>query len=343
MNARTLDGVLPSPVIVAPMGGGPSRPALVVAAAKANALGFLAAGYKRPSDLRAEIDAVRAETSAPFGVNVFVPGQPCHRRDELQDYLDSLAEDLKSVGALAGPAEWDDDDWGDKVSLLVATAPAVVSFTFGVPGSDVVRALKDAGSLVMVTVTSLAEARVATEIGADALCAQGIEAGAHRGTFTNDAPAASGAGVLALLDEIATESSLPLVGAGAVMDAHDVRDALAHGAVAVQCGTAFLRCPESGASQPHKDALADDHFRATDMTRAFSGRPARGLVNSFMLEHGDAPSAYPEINNATRPMRAAATRSGDLQHMSLWAGTGFRRSEAVPVADVVANLTGERD
>ena len=317
------------------MGGGPSTPELVVAAANAGALGFLAAAYRSAEQVLDEIAAVRASTGEPFGVNVFVPGSPFGRPADLECYLASLAADAAAVGATLAEPVWDDDGWTPKVDALLESAPPMVSFTFGCPMPDVVAAFKDAGSVVAVTVTNAGEANVATAAGADCLCVQGKEAGAHRGTFGNDVPAESDLGVIELLREMTTVGPLPVIAAGGIMTADDVRAVLAAGAIAAQCGTAFLRCPESGANAAHKAALADPRYTTTAVTRAFSGRPARGLVNQFMQDHGDAPPAYPEINNATRPLRAAAARAGDTGCMSLWAGTGFRAATTLPVADVV--------
>ena len=161
--------------------------------------------------------------------------------------------------------------------------------------------------------TSPAEAALAAEAGADALCVQGYEAGAHRGTFVNDDAPGRDRGLLSLIGEVAAVTGLPQIAAGGIMGPRQVRAVLAAGAAAAQCGTAFLRSPESGAHPLHKAALADPRYTATTVTRAFSGRPARGLVNEFIVEHADAPPAYPEINNATRPLRAAAAARGDTE------------------------------
>jgi nitronate monooxygenase len=204
----------------------------------------------------------------------------------------------------------------------------------------VIRALQEAGSAVVVTVTSPAEAALAAEEGADALCVQGYEAGAHRGTFVNDDAPGGDRGLLALIGEVAAVTGLPQIAAGGIMGPRQVRAVLAAGAAAAQCGTAFLRSPESGAHPLHKAALADPRYTATTVTRAFSGRPARGLVNRFIVEHADAPPAYPEINNATRPMRAAAAARGDTEAMSLWAGQGYRQAAERPAAEIVEQLRG---
>ncbi len=320
-------------IVVAPMAGGPTTTDLVIAAARAGALGFLAAGYKTPGAMAGEITAVRAATAEPFGVNVFVPGAPYPDSRALAGYLSSLGPGL-------GDAGWDDDGFDGKVAPLLADPPAATSFTFGCPAAEVIRALQDAGSAVVVTVTSPAEAALAAEAGADALCVQGYEAGAHRGTFVNDDAPGRDRGLLWLIGEVAAVTGLPQIAAGGIMGPRQVQAVLAAGAAAAQCGTAFLRSPESGAHPLHKAALADPRYTATTVTRAFSGRPARGLVNAFIVEHADAPPAYPEIHNATRPLRAAAAARGDTERMSLWAGQGYRLAAELPAAEIIERLRG---
>jgi nitronate monooxygenase len=326
--------LLRRPVIVAPMAGGPSTADLVIAAADAGALGFLAAGYKTHAAMAAEIAAVRAATPQPFGVNVFLPGAPYPDLAALDRYLGSL----RTAGPL-GDATWDDDGFDGKIATLLADPPAVTSFTFGCPPAEVIRALQDAGSLVAVTVTSPGEAVLATGAGADALCVQGYEAGAHRGTFANDDEPGRDYGLLSLIGEVARVTSLPQVAAGGIMGPRQVQAVITAGAAAAQCGTAFLRCPESGAHPRYKAALADPRYTATTLTRAFSGRPARGLVNQFTRHHQDAPAAYPEINNATRPLRAAAAADGDTERMSLWAGQGWRSATEQPAGQIIERLS----
>jgi nitronate monooxygenase len=326
------------------MAGGPTTAGLVTAAAEAGAVGFVAAGYKSAAAMRAELDAVTTATSAPFGVNVFVPGRPAADAAAVASYLKSIAADARQVSAEPGDASWDEDDWTAKIADLIARPVPIVSFTFGCPDPDLVAALQAAGSSVWVTVTDPREAEQAATAGADCLCAQGTEAGAHRGTFTNPPGATgdAGWGLLDLIGAVHGVSSLPLVAAGGIMDARGVAGVLAAGASAAQCGTAFLRCPESGAHHAYKAALADPRFAGTAVTRAFSGRPARGLVNKFMTDHEDAPAAYPEINNATRPIRAAAAAAGDVDRMSLWAGMGYRDATTRPAGEVIDLLCAHR-
>jgi nitronate monooxygenase len=336
-RAERIRGLSRWPIVVSPMAGGPTVPALAIAAAQAGALPFLAGGYKSAPALQAEIDAVRAASDAAFGVNVFVPGSPTGDAAALQAYVAGLSDEAAALGYDVGAASWDDDEFGAKVELLLADPPPVVSFTFGCPPLDVMRALQSAGVAVVITVTSPDEAVLAQQSGADCLCLQGAEAGAHRGTFSNDAGDEERP-LLDLLAEVRRQTDLPLIGAGGVAGPDDVATVLAAGAVAVQAGTAFLRCPESGANPVYQEALADPRFTSTAFTRAFSGRRARSLVNRFVREHEEAPRAYPEINNATRPLRAAAAAAGDADHMSLYAGVNFRQAAVRPAAEIVAHL-----
>jgi nitronate monooxygenase len=333
---RGLTDLLRRPVVVAPMAGGPSTAALVIAAAQAGALGFLAAGYKTVEAMAAEIAAVRAATGEPFGVNVFVPGAPCADPPELRRYLDSLSAD----GNIGDPS-WDDDHFDAKIAALLADPPPVVSFTFGCPPAEVVAALQHSGAAVIITVTSPDEAVAAASAGAEAVCVQGFEAGAHRGTFVNDDAPGRDLGLLALIGAVTAVTGLPQIAAGGIMGPRQVNAVLAAGAVAAQCGTAFLRSKESGAHPLHRAALGDPRYTATTLTRAFSGRPARALVNRFVLTHAGAPAAYPEINNATRPLRAAAAAGGDPERMSLYAGQGYRAATTLPAGEIIERLCGE--
>jgi nitronate monooxygenase len=328
-------GALERPVVVAPMAGGASTPDLVVAAADAGALGFLAAGYKTAAQVEAQVADVRARTSGPFGVNLFVPGAPTRFRDELSAYVRELAPEAAVRGVDVGDPVWDDDDWAAKTDLLVDLCPDVASFTFGRPQPTLVTALHRRGTVVMVTVTDVAEAEQAISSGADVLCAQGIQAGAHRGSFSDDDRTDAGMTTLDLVAALRRRTGLPVVAAGGIALPGDVAAALGAGADAVQAGTAFLRSDESGASELHKQALVDSGYTGTALTRAFTGRRARGLVNRFMEHHPDAPRAYPEIHHLTRPLRSAAVHQGDPHGVNLWAGTGYRHARTGPAAAIV--------
>jgi len=319
------------------MAGGPTTVELVTAASAAGAFAFLAGGYRRASELAAEMTAVHDAGVESFGVNLFVPGRPAEDTTRLASYLASLEAEASALGASLGQPTWDDDDFPAKLDLVLATPPAVVSFTFGVPSTEVVRSLQAAGTLVVLTVTTPEEAARALQAGPDALCLQGAESGAHRGSLDNDDRPDADRSVRSLLAAVRRRTLVPLVAAGGVGGPDDVRDLFTRGATMVQAGTAFLRSAESGAAQVVKDALGAPRFAEVEtvVTRAFSGRRARSLLNAFARNHRDAPAAYPEINNATRPLRAAAVRAGDAERTSLFGGTAFAQSRAEPVAQIV--------
>ncbi|MEA2438066.1 MAG: hypothetical protein QOF65_2622 [Thermoleophilaceae bacterium] len=310
------------------MAGGPSTVELAVAVSDAGGLGFLAAGYRGPEEMRDEIREQRG--GRLFGMNLFVPG-----RAEVDEA--ALAAYVASLGEGTGEPHFDDDGWRAKLDVLRDEEPVpVVSFTFGCPPLCEVRSLQAHGSEVWVTVTSVAEARAARDAGADALILQGLEAGGHRGTWVDGDVEA-----LALRELLSRVSSsdvdLPLVATGGIADADGVAEVLAAGAVAAQVGTAFMLAPEAGTHPAHREAISSD--RPTALTRAFTGRLARGIENRFMAEHTDAPIAYPHINYATAPLRAAARARGDADGFNLWAGQAHSLAVARPAAETVRVLS----
>ncbi|MGI8881640.1 MAG: NAD(P)H-dependent flavin oxidoreductase [Jatrophihabitans sp.] len=325
------------PIVQAPMAGGPSTPELAAAVTGAGGLGFVAGGYLSADDLSARIRRTRELTAAPFGVNVFAPSAPGDE-SEIADYARRLEPEALRLGAALGRPIWDDDEYHDKLALAAAERVALLSFTFGCPTSAEVDALRAAGVEVAVTVTSVAEAEQATAAGADAVVAQGIEAGGHQGSFLD--LARNETSMLDLVREVRAASKLPVVASGGLMTGADVQAALDAGAFAAQLGTAFLLCPEAGTSPVYRSALADSS--ETTITRAFSGRYARGLVNRFAREYSPfAPQAYPEIHHLTRPLRVAATAAGDADVPNFWAGTGWRQARAEPAAEVVSRIAAD--
>lgn len=320
------------PVVQAPLAGGPSTPALAAAVSNAGGLGFVAGGYLSPDAFAEQLRTTRELTTVSFGANLFVLEEQPVNDDAIARYAQELAADAQRVGATLGEPRFDDDRLAEKVDLVVAARVAVVSTTFGCPPSELVDAVHRYGGEIWATVTSAEEARLAARRGVDALVLQGAEAGGHRGSWTDDdAPALT---LHELLRDV--HAGLPVVAAGGIGDASAAADALAHGAIAVQAGTAFLLCPEAGTNEPHRRTLATN--RETAVTRAFTGRPARGIVNEFMRAHPDAPHAYPHVHHLTAPLRAVARAAGDAERINLWAGTNFHRALAVPAADVVAAL-----
>ncbi|RKN51912.1 nitronate monooxygenase [Micromonospora costi] len=329
-----------TPLVGAPLGGGASTPALVRAVTAAGGFGFLPAGYKTPEAVAADL-AELDRTGTPCGVNLFVPEPPEIDEETFRRYAREIAAEGAPYGLdLAGaPLVHDDDHWADKIDLLVAHPVPVVSFTFGLPDAAAVAALRRAGSRLLVTVTSVAEALAARDLGVDGLVAQGTEAGGHSGTHTPRRPAPP-TSTLPLVRDVAAATDLPVVAAGGVAGPDDVRDLVAAGATAVAVGTLLLRTDESGASRTHRDALADPAFTRTVLTRAFTGRPARGLHNAFIDRYeATAPLGYPELHHLTRGMRVAAAAAGHPDRVHLWAGTGYRHATTGPAADVVGRLT----
>jgi nitronate monooxygenase len=338
VTARFSFDLLERPIVQAPMGGGPSTPALAAAVSAAGGLGFLAAGYLAPERVREDIREVRAQTERPFGVNLFVPSGPQTAGTAVERYAALLRPEAERYGAPLGEPRHDDDDFDEKLAVLAEERVPVVSFTFGCPEESVVERLHGAGIAVWPTVTTPAEAVLAERASADALVVQGVEAGGHRGSFDDAAP--GDLGLLALLQLVAGEVELPLVAAGGVATGHAVAAALAAGASAAAIGTAFMLTPEAGTSPAHRGAISSD--ARTALTRAFTGRTARGVVNRFMREHGsDAPSAYPEVHNLTAPVRAAARDRGDPDGFHLWAGQAHSLADEVPAAQLVARLAEE--
>ncbi|WP_306365776.1 nitronate monooxygenase [Nocardiopsis sp. CC223A] len=326
------------PLVQAPMAGGASTPELVAAVARAGGLGFLAAGYLAPERVEEQVALVRGRGVTAFGVNVFVPG-PAGDPAAVRDYRGELDAEAERYGTAPGAPVHDDDAWDAKIDLLERLEVPVVGFTFGCPDGNVLRRLQEAGAAVVVTVTSVDEALLAVARGADGLCAQGVEAGGHRAAF--DPTLGGELPTVELVAALAEAVEVPVIGAGGIMTGGEAAAVLGAGAAAVQLGTAFLRCPESGAQPAHKLALTDPGFTETTLTWAFTGRPARGLVNRFVTEHPKAPYAYPELHHMTRPLRAAAARAADTGGMALWAGTGFRSATDDPAAEVVERLRRE--
>jgi nitronate monooxygenase len=329
---------LAAPILVAPMAGGPSTPELAAAGTNAGGLGFVAAGYLTAEVFAERLAAARGLTSGPVGANLFVPQPSAGTEEDIERYAEALGPEAERYGAQLGQPRWDDDHWAAKIEVLLDVRPDVASFTFGMPSAEECRRLREAGITVVGTVTTLPEAKTAVARGVDAVAAQGPSAGGHRGTFDPAAQPATQPLDELLADVIAVD--VPVVAAGGLMTADDVGRVTAAGAVAAQLGTAFLLADESGSSPVHRAALQDPRFTETVVTRAFSGRYARGLRNRFIDEHeSEAPLGYPEIHWLTSPLRAASGRAGDAQAVNIWAGTGFREARTGSVADIISSLT----
>lgn len=322
------------PIVLAPLAGGPSTPELAAAVSNAGGLGFLASGYLSAAELADRSRRTGELTSRPVGVNLFTPG-PAGDAARVRRFAAEIEADVSGAGARLGAARHDDDDWDAKIGYLMSAPAAVASFTFGIPGGDVIAGLRARGTEVWVTVTSLDEARRAAAAGADLLVVQGYEAGGHRGG-TSDAPEEA-AGLIALLQLVTARVATPVVAAGGIATGRAVAAVLCLGARAAALGTAFLDCPEAGTAPVHRSALHDD--APTRLTRAFSGRTARGIENGFLRAHTQsAPAAYPEVHYLTSPMRTAARQAGLADYVNLWAGQAYPLTAAAPAADLVRDL-----
>jgi nitronate monooxygenase len=322
------------PIVLAPLAGGPSTPALAAAVSGAGGLGFVAAGYLDAAELDRQLRATRSLTGAPIGANLFVLRERPVDQAGLASYARELEPEAAARGVQLGDPRFDDDGLAAKLDVLAEAGVEFVSTTFGCLAAGEISRLHGAGSDVWATVTSVDEARSARDAGADALVVQGAEAGGHRGSWDDregdDVP------LLELLRLVRSEVGLPLVATGGIATREGVRSAVAAGAEAAQIGTAFLLAREAGTSTPHRRALGRPG--ETAITRAFTGRRARGIVNRFMRDHPTAPAAYPHVHHLTAPLRAAARAAGDTDAINLWAGTRFAEALDLSAAEIVARL-----
>ncbi|MGC1201394.1 MAG: DUF561 domain-containing protein [Candidatus Acidiferrales bacterium] len=334
------------PVILAPMAGGPSTPELVAAVSNAGGLGSLGAAYLKPDQIAEAIDKIKSLTSKPFNVNLFAGGYDTKLLPDPAPMLAVLAEIHESLG-LPPPAlpVLPPDPFPSQLDAILAAGAPIFSFTFGIPGADAMARLRARGVKILGTATTVEEARMLSQAGVDAILAQGAEAGAHRGTFAGSFEA-SMTPTLDLVASIRSAVSLPVIAAGGIMDGRGISRALHAGASAAALGTAFLTSPESGAPEAHKQAILAAGKNSTVITRAFSGRPARGLKNTFiakMAGHEHAILPYPLQNMLTRTMRAAAASQGQSGFLSLWAGMGATHARALPAAELFKRLLEELD
>lgn len=336
------------PIVQGPMAGGPTPPAMVAAVSNAGALGFLAASALAPEKLASEVAAIRALTGRPFGVNLFVL-EPCAPDEAtVRRALEAIDPLRAGLGLPAGqPLERYAPDFREQLEMLIELRVPVVSFTFGAISVEDVERLHAAGSYVIGTATHVAEGLAWRELGADAIVAQGAEAGGHRGTFIGRFEDAL-VGTMALVPQLVDATGLPVLAAGGIMDGRGIVAALALGAQAVQMGTAFLTCAESAIPADWKARVRSASDIATSVTRAISGRHARGIRNPLMQrlgEHLDAVAPYPVQNALTQELRESAGRADNGDYLSLWSGQGAplgrKRREGLPAAELVEQLHAE--
>jgi nitronate monooxygenase len=337
---------LGTPIIQAPMAGGPSSPELVAACSAAGALGSFGFAYTQPADMKKQAGLVRAKTDRPFGINLFGAPLPADIPDDAQRAaLGAVAAYYEELGLPApepvrapyGP------DFDAQLEAVAEIRPRVFTVHLGALTPGQLKTLQSLGISVGGSATCVAEAEKLQSLGFDFVIAQGGEAGGHRGSYLRD-PYASMTGTFALTRLVVRAVKLPVIAAGGIMDGAGIAAVLALGAQAAQLGTAFIPCPESGAAQAHKDALLEAREDITSVTEKFSGKPARGITNRFMHEMQERSAlqlAFPAQNSVTGKLRAASAKAGNPDFMALWAGQGLALSRALPAAQLVAQLEAE--
>jgi len=344
-SSRLLDLLgIQVPIIQAPMAG-VSSPAMAAAASNSGGLGSLGVGAMDASQAQDAVRQFRKLSDGPLNVNLFVhaPANADERKEAA--WLQRLRPEFDRLGGRAPDTLHEiyrsflvDDEM---LAMLVAEKPRVVSFHFGLPRGPQIEALRAAGIVLLATATNLAEARMIEDAGLDAIVAQGHEAGGHRGMFDPDAED-SRLGTLALTRILVKSVGLPIIAAGGIMDGAGIAAVLALGAEAAQLGTAFIPCPESGASPVHKQALLAAREDDTRITEKFSGKPARGLVNRFITEMAPAPQLpFPAQNSITGKLRQASAKAGRPDCIAMWAGQGAPLSRAFPAAQLIERLEAE--
>jgi len=345
MSLSALLDALPIPIVQAPMLGAHDE-RLALAACRAGAMGSFPVSGHAPDDIEPAVEALRqAAGGATFGVNLFVlPTRATASADVLDQALGRLKPWYDALGApLPGHPNAFAPDFEGQLAALARAAPPVASFTFGILTRAQVDALHAAGTYVLGTVNTAAEARAWAEVGADGIVAQGLEAGGHHGYFLKDIDESS-IGTLALTATVLAAVDLPVIAAGGIMDGRGVAAALALGAKAAQMGTAFLLTPEATTAPAWRGAIEAAPDDATVLTRAFSGRYARGIENRFTREmrpvERDVP-AYPVQNRLTLAMRAASAKAGDPQMMALWAGQAVKLASAGDAETLIARWWSE--
>lgn len=334
------------PIIQGPMAGGACTPALVAAVSEAGALGSVAGSLLSPDGIAAQVQQVRALTNRPFLINLFIQQTPHPSQSTVTEAIKLLGPFIEELGLqeLPLPQQWC-QPFTQQLEALIVARPAVASFTFGILTRHQIERLHHAGIAVIGTATTVEEALAWEVVGADAVVASGLESGGHRGTFIGPQEKAD-LFSRELWPAVAQAVRIPMIAAGGIMDGEDIQEALELGARAVQMGTAFLVTEESGADPHYKQRLLNASNDVTRLTRAFSGRLARGIENRFMLAMESVEysvPAYPVQNALTTPIRAAAAVHGNTELMSLWAGTGVSRSRAMKAAELVATLMRELD
>lgn len=336
------------PIIQAPLAGGGDTPALVAAVCNAGGLGFIGAAYLTAKQIGNAAREVRALTTKPFGISLFAPLPVPDLASDPKPALERLAPFFAELGLPppvlpASPHH----SFEEQLAASLESGAAVFSFTFGILPRQAIESIKNRGMFLIGTATTVHEAIALEKAQVDAIVAQGSEAGGHRATFGSDFDSGM-IGTISLVPQVADAVAVPVIASGGIMDGRGIAAALALGASAVQMGTAFLTCDEAGVPDVYKKTILQAHEHETRLTRAFSGRPARGIVNRFMKEF-DATDAsgsilpFPLQNDLTRPLRSAAAKLGRAEFLSLWAGQGVRLAQQRMAAQLVECLAIETE
>ena len=330
------------PIIQAPMAGVQGS-ALAIAVCNAGGLGSLPCAMLGIEAMSRELTAIKAQTNRPFNVNFFchTPPTPSAEREAtwraaLSPYYAEIGLDIDDIADGPGRMPFS----SDFADVLEAFKPAVVSFHFGLPSQALLARVRSWGAKILVSATTVAEARWLEAQGVDAVIAQGLEAGGHRGMFLGD-DLTTQLGTFALLPQVVAAVRVPVIAAGGITDAAGVAAARALGAAGVQVGTAYLLCPEATTSAPHRAVLKSPAAEHTALTNLFTGRPARAIVNRLMRELGPitgAAPAFPLATAAIAPLRAAAERAGSGDFSPLWSGQNARGCREVPAAQLTRDL-----
>lgn len=339
---------LTHPIIQAPLAGGGDTPDLVAAVCKGGALGFIGAAYLTPQQIAEYSREVRTLTARPFGISLFVPQKPPAMPKDPKPALERVAPFFAEMGlpppvvpALAR------DSFDEQLAAALESGASVFSFTFGILQPNAIEAIKNRRMFLMGTATTVEEAVALEKAGVDAIVTQGSEAGGHRATFGTDFDSAM-VGTISLVPQVIDAVGVPVIASGGIMDGRGIAAALALGASAVQMGTVFLTCDEAGVPDAYKKAILKAREHETRLTRSFSGRPARGIVNRFMteVERGAGSEAilpFPLQNTLTRSLRSAAAKQGRAEFLSLWAGQGVRLARRQGAGQLIACLAIETE
>ncbi|MEH7356103.1 nitronate monooxygenase [Neobacillus drentensis] len=337
------------PIIQAPMAGGPTTSELVAAVSNAGGLGMIGAGYMSPDQLRNQIYELRKLSDKPFGVNLFVPtsytadARKLHTANAL---LQPIREELQIEEEPTLPTfEQDIKTFQEQLNIIMEEKIPICSFTFGIPSPQFVTKLKELSIVLIGTATTVKEAVLIENAGMDAVVVQGAEAGGHRGTF-HGKDSESLIGLMSLIPQVADVINLPLIAAGGIMDGRGIMAAKCLGAIGVQMGTAFLVCKESGANNLHKETIIKATEEQVVLTKAFSGKMARGLHNSFielMKNYEEVLPDYPLQNELTKAIRKTSAAKGTTGHMSLWSGQSPRLAKKLTVRDLMNKIIFEAE